>query len=148
MEGEGIQDFETKLARLADDWSRDEDVAAAYLHGSRARGDARASSDVDFAVILRANLSPSDRWRKRLELLDSAASALGTDAVDLVLIDEAPSPVSHRAIRDGVLIVDRDPGRRVEVVEGVFRRYLDEAWLRRVLDEGLRARLEESRFAR
>src|SRR5690606_41413066 len=110
--------------------------------------DARAQSDADFAVILRTGLTSSERWRKRLELLDSAASGLGTDAVDLVVLEEAPSPVGHRAIRDGVLIVDRDPHRRGEIVENVLRRYLDEAWLRRVLDEGLHNRLEEGRFAR
>lgn len=148
MKADGIPAFEAKLSALARRWSADEDIAAAYLHGSRARGNARADSDADFAVILRADRSPSDRWRKRLELLDSAASALGTDRVDVLILEEAPSPLAHRAIRDGVLMVDRDARRRVEVVESVFRRYLDEAWLRRVLDEGLRARLEEGRFGR
>lgn len=92
--------------------------------------------------------SPADRWKKRLSLIDQAASVLATDAVDLLLLEEAPAPVAHRAIRDGRLLVDRDPRRRVEVVEDVLRRYLDEAWLRRELDDGLRARLAEGRFAR
>lgn len=143
-----ILDFEAKLDALAKRWSRDADVAAAFLHGSRGRRDARPWSDADFAVILRSGLSPSERWRKRLTLLDSAASELATDAVDLIVLEDAPAPVGHRAIRDGRLIVDRDPHRRVAIVESVLRRYLDEAWLRRVLDEGLRARLEEGEFAR
>lgn len=143
-----IGDFESKLRSLAQRWSTDEDVAAVYLHGSRARGDARRRSDVDFAVILRPGLTASSRWHERLALLEAAASELGTDAVDVIILEEAPSPVAHRAIRDGRLIVDRDAHRRVAVVEDVFRRYLDEAWLRRSLDEGLRARLAEGRFAR
>jgi len=99
-------------------------------------------------VVLRSGLSASERWHKRLGLLEAAASVLVTDAVDLAILEEAPSPLAHRAIRDGRLIVDNDPHRRVEVVESVLRRYLDEAWLRRVLDEGLRARLAEGGFAR
>lgn len=140
--------FERKLHSLAKRWSTDEDVAAAFLHGSRARGDARPRSDVDLAVILRPGLAAQDRWRKRLGLVEAAASELGTDAVDVIFLEEVPAPLAHRAIRDGRLIVDRDPHRRVAVVEDVLRRYLDEAWLRRALDEGLRARLAEGRFAR
>jgi hypothetical protein len=40
------------------------------------------------------------------------------------------------------------PERRAEVVEHILRRYLDEAYLRRVLDAGLAERLREKRFAR
>jgi predicted nucleotidyltransferase len=145
---ERIENFAAKLDALAQRWSRDRDVAAAFLHGSRGRGAARAQSDVDLAVVLRKELSASERWRKRLGLLEAATSQLGTDAVDLVILEEAPAALAHRAIRDGRLILDSDPRRRVEVVENVFRRYLDEAWLRQMLDEGLRTRLAEGRFAR
>jgi len=143
-----IDDLEQRLTSLARRWASDVDIAAAWLHGSRGRGDARPDSDVDLAVILRLGMTDSERWTKRLELLDVAASALGTDAVDLILMEDAPAPVAHRVVRDGRLIVDRDAHRRVAVVEDVLRRYLDEAWLRRALDEGLRSRLEEGRFAR
>lgn len=143
-----IPDFHERLATLTKRWAENTDVAAAYLYGSRARGNFHAQSDVDLAVILDATLSPADRWKTRLSLIDQAASVLATDAVDLLLLEEAPAPVAHRAIRDGRLLVDRDPRRRVEVVEDVLRRYLDEAWLRRELDDGLRARLAEGRFAR
>jgi hypothetical protein len=148
MTNGGIVDFEARLAELRTRWQSDADLVSAYLYGSRARGAARADSDVDLAVILSAELTRSQRWQKRLTLLDEASSALRTDAVDLIVMEEAPATVAHRVVRDGRLIVDRDSRRRVAVVEDVLRRYLDEAWLRRVLDEGLRARLEEGRFAR
>jgi hypothetical protein len=43
---------------------------------------------------------------------------------------------------------DAFPERRAAVVEHILRRYLDEAYLRRVLDAGLAARLREKRFGR
>ncbi len=58
------------------------------LHGSRGRGHAGPGFNVDLAVILRADLSPTERWRKRLRLLELATSALGTDAVDLLILED------------------------------------------------------------
>ena len=43
---------------------------------------------------------------------------------------------------------DAQPRRRAAVAERILRQYLDEAYLRRVLDAGLAARLREKRFAR
>jgi predicted nucleotidyltransferase len=143
-----IPDFQDRLKRLVQRFAADATVAAAYLYGSRARGDARLGSDVDIAVILDSKLSPAERWRRRIALLEAAASELGTDAVDLVILEEAPAPLAHRVVRDGRLLVDTDARRRVAVVEDVFRRYLDEAPLRRALDEALRVRIAEGRFAR
>ena len=148
LPGERIPDFDARLRRLTQRWAADATVAAAYLYGSRARGNARPNSDVDLAVILSSKLAPAERWHRRLALLEAAAAELGSDAVDLVVLEEAPAPLAHRAIRDGRLLVDSDPHRRVAVVEDVFRRYLDEAPLRRALDEALHARLAEGRFAR
>jgi hypothetical protein len=99
-------------------------------------------------VVLREGLDADARWQKRLALLADAGQRLGTDAVDLVVLDDAPAPLGHRVLRHGRLLSDREPGRRVAVAEQILRQYLDEAYLRRVLDAGLAARLREKRFAR
>lgn len=143
-----ISDLAAGLRALAERWSQDREIAAVYLHGSRARGNARPDSDIDLAAILQPSLTASERWNKRLALIDDASQEFRTDAIDLLILEESPSAVAHRVIRDGRLLVDRAPRRRVQVVEDALRRYLDEAWLRKTLDEGLRDRIAEGRFAR
>jgi predicted nucleotidyltransferase len=141
-------DLAERIDALARSWSDDPDLAAIYLFGSRAAGRGGPRSDVDLAVILREDLDADARWRKRLALLGDACRRLGTDAVDLIVLEDAPAPVGHRVLKAGRLLRDRSPKRRVEVTERILRRYLDEAYLRRVLDAGLAERLREQRFAR
>lgn len=140
--------LDTRMKQFAQFCAGDPDIAALYLFGSRARGSAGARSDVDFAVVLRASFDPLQRWRKRLELLASATEMLGTDAVDVLVMEDVPAVPAHRVLRDGRLLCEPDPRRRTAVAEDVMRRYLDEEYLRKELDRGLAARLREDRFAR
>jgi hypothetical protein len=64
---------------------------------------------------------------------------------DAVNQRDAPS---DRSTSWGRLLRDALPKRRTEVAEHILRRYLDEAYLRRVLDAGLAERLREKRFGR
>ena len=105
-------------------------------------------SDVDLAVALRGGLEASARWRKRLDLIGDACARLGTDTVDVVVLEDAPALLGHRVLARGRLLCERDPRRRVQVAERVMRQYLDEAHLRAVLDAGLGRRVREGRFGR
>jgi predicted nucleotidyltransferase len=141
-------DLDERIDALVEAWSGDPDLAAIYLFGSRAGAAARPWSDVDLAVALREGLDADARWQKRLALLGDACQRLGTDAVDLIVLEDAPAPLGHRVLKRGRLLSDMEPRRRVAVAERILRQYLDEAYLRRALDAGLAARLREKRFAR
>jgi predicted nucleotidyltransferase len=141
-------DIGRRIEALAAAWARDDDVAAVYLFGSRATGAAHSRSDVDLAVVLEARFDATGLLRKRLELTDDACRRLGTEAVDVIVLEDAPSVLGHRILRSGRVIADRHPGRRVWVAETVLRRYLDEARLREALDRGLAERVRGGRFAR
>jgi predicted nucleotidyltransferase len=73
------------------------------LHGSRARGDAHAASDWDFAYEAETSFDPD-------ALLASLADVLKADRLDLVDLDRAGALLRHRVARDGVLVVERAPG--------------------------------------
>jgi len=138
-------DLTQRLEALVAAWEEYEQVAAVWLFGSRARGSAGSRSDVDLAVALRAGMTPDERWRARLELTGDASRRLGTDAVDVIVMEDAPTVLGHRVLRDGKLLCERDPHRRVAVAEEIVRNYLDDEYLRRVLDAELSRRLREGR---
>ena len=142
------RDVDERIDALVRTWSGDPDLAAIYLFGSRAQGQGGPRSDVDLAVVLREGLDADARWRKRLALLSDGCRRLGTDALDLVILEDAPTPLGHRVLKHGRLVGDIQPRRRAAMAERILRQYLDEGYLRRVLDAGLAERLRERRFAR
>lgn len=110
---------------LRDYFAGRSDVVAAYLFGSVARGDARADSDVDVAVLLAAgepgDTAGYDAW---FALQDDLEERLH-QRVDLVAMNGAPLDLLHRVLRDGVRVVDNDPERRAEFELQVRTQYLD-----------------------
>ncbi len=135
------------LDRLAGALDR-EGVVAAMLIGSQARGSAGPLSDIDVGVWHEPGLDPKALFKLRFELTDAAARALGTDEVDVVLLNGATPLMRHRAIRDARRLVERDPKARVRLEARAVLDYLDTAPLRAELARGLRHRIEEDRYGR
>lgn len=98
------------------------DIAFALLFGSGGRGELRAASDVDVAVEL-APGTPRDPLSLG-QLAARLESAAGRP-VDLVLVDEAPSPLAYRIFRDGRLLVERDHAALVRRKARAILEYLD-----------------------
>ncbi|MEJ2582134.1 MAG: nucleotidyltransferase domain-containing protein [Acidobacteriota bacterium] len=84
------------------------EILEAYLFGSRARGASQAHSDVDVAVFIdRAKTEPSP-FGYRSELTATLMSALGSNEVDVVVLNGAPPLLYHRVLRDGTRLLSRD----------------------------------------
>lgn len=110
-------------------------VRLAYLFGSAARGENQSGSDVDIAVLADEKLSLNQLAR----LSESLAGALGVarrvDVVDL----RAASPVlCAEVVRDGAMLVERDPLERFDFEMNAIRRFEDTRQLRRIQHELLR----------
>jgi predicted nucleotidyltransferase len=123
-------------------------VVAAYLFGSHARGTADESSDVDVAVWLDPELGAAEQLDRELALLAELEGRLGDDGVDLVVLNAAPPLLRHRVLRDGVVLVDRDPLRHMRLRTDALIEFLDTEPLRVAVAEGQRRRLAEDRFGR
>ncbi|MDQ3720981.1 MAG: nucleotidyltransferase domain-containing protein [Actinomycetota bacterium] len=123
-------------------------VVAAALFGSQATGATGPLSDVDVSIWLDPALDRGRRLELRLELTAAACAALATEALDLLVLNDAPPLLQHRALSQRRLLVDRDPRARVHLEAWAQLRYLDTALLRDELARGLRHRLAEGRFGR
>jgi predicted nucleotidyltransferase len=97
--------------RIADVFSLRSDVMAVYLFGSTARGTTRAGSDIDVAVLFDAP-PPRTLSGPRLALEGDLERALGI-TVDLVVLNDAPVDLRTRVLRDGRLLVERNPSARI-----------------------------------
>lgn len=138
---------EAALERLSGALDR-EGVVAGLLIGSQARGNPGPLSDVDIAVWHEPGLDSRGRFDLQLGIAAEAGRALGTDEIDIVLLNDAPPLMQQRAIRDGKRLVERDRGERVRLETRAILDYLDTAPLRAELGRGMRRRMEEGRFGR
>lgn len=116
------QELEQRLVRALQ--ARGE-IQDAYLFGSQASGRAQAHSDIDVAVRVDGDRLPGTQYGYAAELTAHLMSALGSNDVDVVILNSAPPVLYHRVLRDGRRILARDP-RATAAREGyALSRYCD-----------------------
>jgi len=119
---DSLQKIRPKLVRF---FSNRQDVAFAYLFGSLARQKPRPLSDIDLAVYLAQGVTGKEFFKKRLEILHGLYHALGTEKIDLILLNECPVGFAYRILKSGLLISERDPVLRIKFCEKTIGTYLD-----------------------
>jgi predicted nucleotidyltransferase len=103
--------------------ARNEDAAAVYLFGSVARGEGRADSDVDVAVLYGKPVEPGLAGLK-LALAGDIEERLGR-RVDLVLLDNQPPDLIHCVLRDGLLVLETNRSARIRFEVTARNEYFD-----------------------
>jgi predicted nucleotidyltransferase len=99
------------------------DLVAAYLFGSVARDTASDSSDIDIGVLLRS--IPAGRLDdSQFGLEGTLEKSLGRK-VQVVVLNGAPPDLIHRVLRDGRLLLDRDPSSRIRFEVKSRNEYFD-----------------------
>jgi predicted nucleotidyltransferase len=125
-------DIERRLATLGSVLDRQPAVLFAYVFGSAGRGALRPLSDVDVAVYLDEGADPI---QARLDLIRVVARHLGTDEVDLVVLNDAPTALAGRILQSRRVVSDREPFRRHRFESLALRKFLDFRRLeQRILD--------------
>lgn len=98
-------------------------ILIAYLFGSLVKGKARATSDVDIAIVF-DDLSLMERFDKKLTIANDLEELLHTK-VDVVDLENADPFFIHQVMLHKELIYEKDIHRRVEFEVAKRRIYFD-----------------------
>jgi len=100
-------------------------VVFAYLFGSQARGETGPLSDIDIGVYFGAAIASEERFDAHLAVLGELSDLFKTDAVDVVVLNDAPPLLAHRILKEGRLLFSADDKVRVEFETTAVLKYLD-----------------------
>jgi len=114
-------------------------VEAAWLFGSQVRG-ARPDSDIDLAILFRTLPDPVDLLEARADLEQKAGAP-----VDVVDLYRASPIIAFQALKNGRLVADHAPRRRIDFATHLPSRYEDLMIMRRGIERAMMARLGHGR---
>ncbi len=97
-------------------------VIFAYLFGSLARDKVLPLSDIDIAIYLKEG---ADFSQEKMTILRNLIDILGTEEIDLVLLNIAPLTLKARIVENKKILVDKDPFLRHSFESLVLREYFD-----------------------
>lgn len=120
------------VARL----KRDRRVVAAYLFGSRAKGKARAGSDIDIALLLKSRRRESYS-AEALRITCDVMKEAGADRIDILILNTATPIARHQVYRHGRQIFCRDQRLAMRFKDRSIAEYLDFLPFRRRGEEAL-----------
>jgi predicted nucleotidyltransferase len=127
-------DIEARLSEAFEQRRQDAGVVSAYLFGSHAANRAHRASDIDVGVLLDRSVHATRRARfdARLRLIADLGAALGTTAVDLVVLNDAPPHLARHVMSEGRRLFCADPETDHAAMRTALSRAADlEPFLRR-----------------
>ena len=129
--------FQANQNEISELCSRCQEIVAAYVFGSQAKGGATSGSDLDVALLLENNTEHEfDYLGFKVDL----EGALDQD-VDLVILNTAGEPIKHQVRRDGEIVFDRDPEKRKHFEIMSRKYYQDFLHLHKIYMQGLKKSL-------
>jgi predicted nucleotidyltransferase len=100
----------------------DENIVFAYLFGGLARGELKPLSDVDISVYVK---DTGNLPEYKLKLFDALTEILGTNEMDLVILNTAPVILSGRILRNKQTLVDKNTPLRHAYESLTLRKFFD-----------------------
>jgi hypothetical protein len=125
-----------------------EEILEAYLFGSTATGATHPHSDVDVAVYLADRRPAGSVFGYAADLAAALMAALGTNRVDVVVLNGAPPLLYHRVLRDGQRILSRNLGATTTREGYALSRYCDYVPQLAKIEAAHVARIAAARFGR
>jgi len=97
-------------------------VIFAYLFGNLAKDIVNPLSDIDIALYLKRG---TNFTKEKMSILQNLIDLLGTEEIDLVLLNTAPLTLKARIVENKKILVDKEPFLRHSFESLVLREYFD-----------------------
>lgn len=130
------------LAGLTDYLARQDDILAAYLYGSVARGQANCLSDVDVAVLLAAGPDHQAVVERQMMLM-THLDHFSDRQVQVTVLNHASPQLAYEVIRDGWLLYESDRLARIQFEVCAMKIYFDFQPALKAYDRALTKRIQE-----
>jgi uncharacterized protein len=114
------KNIDEKIKSLPELFINDPNIVFAYLFGGLLRGKRNPLSDVDLAIWVK-NLKAFDY----LALFAKITNILGTDEIDLVILNRAPLSLSGRILQNRKVLIDKEPFQRHRYESLILREFFD-----------------------
>ena len=116
-------------------------IVSAYLFGSHAEDRAHRENDIDIGVLLDREIyaTARERFDARLSLIGELGSCLESNAVDLVILNDAPPELAARIATEGIRVFCSDEDKNHAFVRDIQLRAAD---LKPFLERMRRIKLE------
>jgi hypothetical protein len=119
------------------------EIQLVCLFGSRARNQVLKTSDYDIAVLLES--TPDDLSRYKLDLVNDLILDLRTDAVDVVILNQAPPLLKMTVYRDAQILFAATSAAWPRFAVRTLQEYEDTKPLRATFNHYLIQRLRAKR---
>jgi len=114
------ENIHQKMSLLSDFFLRDSNVIFAYLFGGMVKDRPNPLRDVDLAVYVK-----DTKKLDYLEMFGKIAETLGTDEIDLVILNNAPLSLAGRILQGRKVLVDKEPFVRHLFESRILREFFD-----------------------
>ena len=121
------QQKQSIIKGIASRLKKRKNIIFAYIFGSFAQEE--KFSDIDIGVFVSEKIS-QEPLNYEFDLEEEIQSFTHLP-VDVRIINHAPLSFVYHVIKEGILIIDKDAGKRADFEGIIFKKYLDFAFFRR-----------------
>jgi predicted nucleotidyltransferase len=114
------RDIQVRFGPLVRFLKKDPNILFAYLFGGLAAGRRSPLSDVDLALYLR-----DEKKMDTLETHGRISQILGTEEIDLIILNQAPISLAGRILQTRKILMDKAPFVRHRYESLVLREFFD-----------------------
>lgn len=101
---------------------QDHNVIFVYLFGGLSKGEVKSLSDIDISVYVK---DTDNLAEYKLNLFDRLTDALGTNELDLIILNTVSVSIAGRILQNRYILVDKDPPIRHAYESLTLRKFFD-----------------------